>query len=84
MLFQDFIKDRCTCDLIDLFQSHARVSYQSRQVKADKILALLKTKLTSMEYVSLSIARNHFVLGEGVGELDDVCIRLKLFYVTNN
>jgi hypothetical protein len=46
------------------------------QPQADKTMQLLFTLLTKEEHTKLSIARNHYLIGEGAAEFYDVCIQL--------
>jgi hypothetical protein len=46
------------------------------QIKADKLFKQLKSLLLDSEFIELSIAHNHYLLGEGPEEFYDKCNKL--------
>jgi len=67
-----------TAETIDKFRNKA-CSWQGQRV-ANQLLKELKELLTKEEYTQLSIAYDHYVLGEGASETYDVCKELIIKY----
>lgn len=74
----DMLNQLDTQALINQFRHKAGCWHSQRQ--ADSLLPKLKEKLTEKEFVTLSIAHNHYKIGEGAGELYAVCTDLNEKY----
>jgi len=63
-----------TSDLINQFKNKAYCSHSQR--KAHSLYRMLKDVLSEMELHELTSAWCHYEIGEGPGELFEVCSRL--------
>lgn len=65
-------------DIITMFQNKGACIHT--QDVAERYKKELKERLLEQEYWDLNLAHNHYLLGEGRGEFDGVCNRLKSAY----
>lgn len=71
MTFGDKIKDLSTIQLLQMFRDKAGCVHT--QHKAELIKEQLRIKLSEKQYLILTIAHSHFIIGEGRKEIDDAC-----------